>query len=503
MPSPSVPRAVSSREPLEGLGSLGHMAEPVVTLKTRKILGVVALGLTIGLTTAGAYGVGVSAAGWLPVVVGGQVQAAVEAEPEGPLTRPQPGVLLAALRIPTCSINAFAEAPELGEFVGVVLDPRSNEVLFARGFEEPIAPASVQKVLTAAAALTTLGPDTTFQTTTWSTDDPEVLILKAGGDLTLSSTPEGSTSVYLGAAKLQDLATRTLEVLAAALPEGESVTIREVVVDLSLWDASDNWRDAWASSARTNGFISRITPLQIDGDRLNPAGVLSQRSGEPVSRAATAFVSALRQAGNAGRFVSISYALTPPNASQVASVSSPPVSALVDYMLKESDNTVAEMLGRQVSVALGFDGSGDSVGEALSLSLASYGIPREGLVLDDASGLSGNNRVTPAFVGSLLAEVYRSDGDLALVARGLPVAGVDGSLKDRFTGENAVATKRVLGKTGSIKGTRSLAGWVSAEDSEDLVFAFFASGEVGDQTRVALETLITGVYRCGANLADF
>jgi len=175
----------------------------------------------------------------------------------------------------------------------------------------------------------------------------------------------------------------------------------------------------------------------------------------------------------------------------------------VTYMVKESDNTLAEMLGRQISLTLGFDGSGDSVDEALQASLSTLGIPNEGLYFDDASGLSGLTRVTPDFVASVLAEVYRSEGEIGLLAEGLPVAGVDGSLDDRFTGDNAVAQGRVLAKTGSIQGTRSLAGWVTAEDDTDVVFAFFATGEVSDDARTALESVVTGVYSCGANLADF
>ena len=172
-------------------------------------------------------------------------------------------------------------------------------------------------------------------------------------------------------------------------------------------------------------------------------------------------------------------------------------------MVKESDNTLAEMLGRHISLSQGLDGSGDSVGEGLMTALASLGIPDDGIVIDDASGLSGTNQLTPDFVASLLSEVLRSEGDIGLLAGALPIAGVDGSLDDRFTGANAVAQGRVFAKTGSIQGTRSLAGWVSAEDDSDLVFAFFATGEVGDDARTALETVVTGVFSCGANLADF
>jgi serine-type D-Ala-D-Ala carboxypeptidase/endopeptidase (penicillin-binding protein 4) len=473
------------------------------TGKTRRLLGALALGLTVVLGATGAYAAGSATAGLSAEALAESVVPETEIAAEAESARSRPSVEVAALRIPTCSISPTLENPELGQFSGVVLDPLTNEVLVDRGLGELLAPASVQKIVTGASALTTLGPDTTFSTSTWSTEDPEALVLKAGGDLTLSATPEGSESVYVGAAKLEDLAEATVAAWQATLPEGERVVIRELVVDATLWDAEDNWRESWASSARTNGFISRITPLQIDGDRFAPGSAVGQRSGDPMGRAASAFVTALRQAGNTARYVSVTYATTPEGATELASVSSPPVSELVSYMLKESDNTLAEMLGRQVSLALGLGGSGDSVNDAVLSSLAPYGLPSDGVLFDDASGLSAANALTPDFVASLLAEVYRSEGDLALVAEGLPVAGVDGSLDDRFTGDNAIVHSRVFAKTGSIQGTRSLAGFVTGADDYTLVFAFFASGEVSDEARGALESAVTAVYSCGANLADF
>ena len=83
------------------------------------------------------------------------------------------------------------------------------------------------------------------------------------------------------------------------------------------------------------------------------------------------------------------------------------------------------------------------------------------------------------------------------------MAGVDGSLDNRFFGDNAIAQSEVRAKTGSINGVRSLAGFITGADGADLVFAFFATGDVTDESRTALETLTTAVYSCGSNLADF
>jgi D-alanyl-D-alanine carboxypeptidase/D-alanyl-D-alanine-endopeptidase (penicillin-binding protein 4) len=417
--------------------------------------------------------------------------------------RAQPTLGSQPVRIRTCSLDSLASDPVLATFAGIVLDPQSGEVLFSRNDDVGVAPASVLKLVTAAAAVTTLGPDTRFETRVVGSTEPGVVVLVGGGDATLSTLPPGSESVYKGAPRIADLAEQTVAALGATLPEGERVTITEVVVDLSLWDTKGQWEPSWSPNARAMGFISQVTPLQVDGDRQNPAATVSRRSDNAPDRAARAFVDALRAAGNTARFVNVSYGTADPGAPVLAAVQSQPVSALANYMVKESDNTLAEMLARHVSLAVGLGGTAESLNQAIAGTLASRGLPLEEISLQDGSGLSNLNRVEPRYVARLLTEIYRSEGTLRSVREGLPVAGADGSLRDRFTGANASAAGRVFAKTGSIQGVRSLAGFVNAADGTDLAFAFFSMGEVGDPTRAAVEAVVTGVYSCGENLANF
>ena len=417
--------------------------------------------------------------------------------------RATPTVGAQPLRIRTCSLDSLVSDPQLATFAGIVVDPLSGDVLFSRNDDVGVAPASVLKLVTAAAAMTTLGPDTRFETRVVTGVEPGVVVLVGGGDATLSSLGAGAESVYQGAPKISDLAAQTVASLAATLPEDERVTITEVVVDVSLWDSSDQWDSSWASDARAKGFISQVTPLQVDGDRQNPVATVSRRSDNAADRAARAFVDALRAAGNTARFVTVSTGTADPGATVLATVQSQPVSVLVNYMVKESDNTLSEMLARHVSLAVGLGATAESLNQALAGTLASRGLPLEEISIRDGSGLSNLNRVEPRYVARLLTEIYRSEGTLQRVREGLAVAGADGSLRDRFTGANASASGRVFAKTGSIQGVRSLAGFVSAADGSDLAFAFFSMGEVGDPTKTAIETAVTGVYACGENLANF
>lgn len=417
--------------------------------------------------------------------------------------RAVPATLPIPLRIRTCSVADAALNEELGEFSGVVVDPFTGDVLFARGSEDLVPPASVMKIVTGAAALTVLGPETRFATSVVATDDPARVVLVGGGDSTLSRLATGNPSVYAGAATLQDLAEKTIAAAQAGLPEGEKVTITEVVVDASLWPTDDALDASWSRDAPSNGFVSRVTALQVDGDRDNPQVELSRRSSDPVRRAGDEFVKALRAAGNAGRYVKVTTGDAPVEGAVLASVESPPVSELVRYMMKESDNTLAEMLARHVSLAQGAGGTAASLATVIPSVIAGLGLSTDGLIVQDGSGLSPLNQVSPSYIAMLLSEVARGDGPLAVLRDSLPVAGVDGSLDDRFAGENAIAHERVQAKTGSITGVRSLAGFVTGEDDEPLAFAFFSQGSVGDETRVAIESLVTAVYGCGSNLADF
>jgi serine-type D-Ala-D-Ala carboxypeptidase/endopeptidase (penicillin-binding protein 4) len=465
----------------------------------QKQLAIIALAILVLLGLIGSFSVGSATAARSGLVV---VEDLAQVEVLG-VPREVPSGPVIPTRIRTCSISDQAESLDLGVFSGVVLDPYTGDVLFSRNQEQAVPPASVMKIVTATAALTVLGQDATFTTTVKATDDPKTVVLVGGGDPTLSRLEPGATTVYPGAPTLKDLAEKTIAALQAGLAEGEEVSITEVVLDETLWGADSTWDASWATSARSMGFISLISPLQVDGDRANPADLVSPRGNNPAKRAGDAFVQALREAGNKARFVRVVTGQASPQATTLATVQSRPVSELVGFVLKNSDNTLAESLAHHVLLAVGSGGTRDSLGQALLGPVSSLGITSDGVTFRDGSGLSPDNRVTPEFVAQLLAEISLSDVGLSPIATGLPVAGVDGSLKERFVGDNSVAWNKVAAKTGRLSEVQSLAGFVEPEGEPELVFAFFAEGNLGDGARQALDTLVVRVFECGSNLANF
>jgi D-alanyl-D-alanine carboxypeptidase/D-alanyl-D-alanine-endopeptidase (penicillin-binding protein 4) len=249
-----------------------------------------------------------------------------------------------------------------------------------------------------------------------------------------------------------------------------------------------------------------VTALQVDGDRENANRSTSPRSTDPVARAGRAFVRALVAADSAGLVdpgVTIATGTANSGTALLGEVRSQPVSSLINYMLMVSDNTIAEMLARITSKASAMDGSAASLQQAIPSALSSYEIPTAGLVIRDGSGLSEFNAVPPAYVAQLMIAIRNGQSHLGVIRDGLPVAGSSGSLASRFTGDNAVARGSVAAKTGWIDTSYSLAGIVQSAEGTPLTFAFYAIGNgIRDNAKAALDTLTTGIYRCGDNLSN-
>ncbi len=107
-------------------------------------------------------------------------------------------------------------------------------------------------------------------------------------------------------------------------------------------------------------------------------------------------------------------------------------------------------------------------------------------------------------MASFMRRVADGTNNLDIVRDALPVAGKSGTLASRFSGANAVARGHVTAKTGWIDTAYTLSGFVDAADGTRLTFAFYAVGDgIKANAKDAIDTLVTGVYNCGDNLANF
>ena len=421
------------------------------------------------------------------------------ATPE-PDPRPLPGTIADPSRLRTCSVAAVAADERLVDFFGSVVNASTGEVLWDRQAESGQRTGSVMKVMTAAAALSVLGPDHRLTTSVVTGSTPGTVVLVGGGDATLSRTLPGEESVYRGAPKLADLAAQTVAAYATANPEEPGITT--LVLDATFWKPSDAWHPTWPRDTITAGFQAPATALMVDGDRDNPGARTSPRSGDPVARAGEWFADALASAGNpAGRPTITTGAAV--GGTLLGQVQSQPVSTLIAQMLPNSDNMLGEMLARATSKGIGLNGSTASLTQAITGALNTYGVSTAGLVIKDGSGMATDNAVPAVYMAQLFTVINTRELNLGIIMDALPVAGVSGTLASRFTGPNAVARGNVTAKTGWIGTAYALSGVIRAADGSTLTFAFYSIRDrIPESAKAAQDTLATAIFTCGDNLSN-
>lgn len=390
-----------------------------------------------------------------------------------------------------CSVQVLEDDPAILQLQAEVRDAATGTVLFERSAEVSARAASVQKLLTAAAALQVLGPNYTAVTRVYQDAlDKSVLYFVGGGDVTLTRLTGTKQSVYKNAPKLEVLAASALRKLA-----GQPVT--KIVLDSSLYAGeSGEYSSDWDTRGLTEGYMSYVSALQVDADRENPTALTSKRSSDPVKRAGDWFKRAL---GPTAAAAAISKGLAPANAVEIAQISSRPISDWIGFMLQSSDNAVAEALARLISLDQGFDGSPSTFTNAYRSALATTQLDLRGVKIEDGSGLSRYNQVSPKLFNDLLTLVSKNQSGLGVLKAALPVAGSPGSLAARFSELEGL----VLAKTGWIRTAYTLSGFLKAADGSELIFTAYNLGDnVSTDNRDALDRLVAGFQACGLALAN-
>lgn len=392
------------------------------------------------------------------------------------------------------TLKAVAMDPRLGSARIQVLEADTGRPLLERAAWRPAETASVMKTITCAIALHTLGPDFRIETRVLSGSVPGEIVLVGGGDVTLSRVPGDKPTYYRDAARLEELARLTLDALGGTRPT-------RIVLDDSLFEGGE-WSDQeWLEEDRDpGGYIPRISALQTDGDREDPAMDDSPRSLNPTGRAGYAFAAFL------GGNPEIVRGKAAPEATIIASVHSRPLEALVTETLRTSDNALAEALARLAVLAAGGKPDFDGLARTLRSELEQFGVPVEGVKLIDGSGIAAGIRVPAATVADLLRRARLREGILGMLDDRLTRSGPAGTLStSRFTGENAIIGDAVRAKTGYIESVHSLAGIVRTVQGADLVFAVFAMGddlEPDAPSMTAVDDFVTKLHLVGDALLN-
>jgi D-alanyl-D-alanine carboxypeptidase/D-alanyl-D-alanine-endopeptidase (penicillin-binding protein 4) len=180
---------------------------------------------------------------------------------------------------------------------------------------------------------------------------------------------------------------------------------------------------------------------------------------------------------------------------EIASMPSPPFSVVAAQTLKPSQNLYTELilrtLGERARIVIADHltvtlspttstrtaNSEDAGLEVIKAFLKEAGLNPDALVLSDGSGLSRNDMVTAEATVQLLT--FMSKHKYANVLReALPIAGVDGTLRNRFKG--TAAENNLRGKTGSLASAASLSGYVTTAAGEHLAFSIMVNNYPSD-----------------------
>ncbi|MFE1442834.1 D-alanyl-D-alanine carboxypeptidase/D-alanyl-D-alanine-endopeptidase [Streptomyces sp. NPDC058739] len=377
-------------------------------------------------------------------------------------------------------LGPLLQDPALGERqAAAVVDLATGRSVYGKASGEALIPASTTKIATAVAALSALGPDHRLTTRAAFEPDTGELVLVGGGDPTL--TARGHTG---GWADLRTLADRTARKLAER-------GVREVTLsyDTTLYTGPER------HPIGENDNIAPVTALMTDEARVDDStSGTATRSKEPAADATRAFAGLLKAHGIRTSAPGPSKATT--RAQTLATVSSPPLATLVERMLTNSDNDIAEALVRHTALATGRRADFDGAGQAVHAQLKKLGLPVAGAVFKDGSGLSREDRLSTSLLTALLAEAADpARPELRPALTGLPVAGFTGTLSTRYTDG---AAGLVRAKTGTLTGVNALAGTVVDRDGRLLAFAFLASGTLDkDAAQTALDRVATALADCG------
>lgn len=416
-----------------------------------------------------------------------------------------------------------------GTWGAMVVSLTRGDTLYAENAGEEMQPASTMKLFTSAIAFERFGP--TYQFSTDALRDGPVgpdgtlsgnIYLRGDGDPALSgkfltggpSAPMNRladmvaqqgikhvTGSVVGDASAFDdqkipegWLTRYLQASYAARVSALSLNENLIAVSVTPTAPGQPAKVALEPSTSAIPLVANVRTVAGGGARLGfrklgngtiqANGSIGSRTGtrkyvyiveDPAAFATGAFMNALIARGikvDGG----IRLGKSPPNATKVASLRSPPLASMIAAMNRESINHYAELLFRNAARGPKRDvvGSVQTASSVLDEFFATkVGADTTRLVFADGSGLSTLDRVTPRAQVQLLGYAHRASWGPWLHSS-LPVAGDSQLLKRRM--RNTPAEGNLHAKTGTTNDVIALAGYVTAVNGEVLAFSFLYNG---------------------------
>jgi D-alanyl-D-alanine carboxypeptidase/D-alanyl-D-alanine-endopeptidase (penicillin-binding protein 4) len=319
----------------------------------------------------------------------------------------------------------------------VAVDLASGEIVYALNPDRSFVPASNEKLPVTYAALVELGPAYRFRTAvvgtgeragaTWDGD----LYLRGGGDPTL---------------KLLDLRRLVAQLRTAGIRRISG----NVLADESFFDTVRT-APGWKASF----YMDESPPLSALV--VNRGDYRGTRTPDPAGAAAASFVRILQERGIrvAGESA---WGAAPADAFPLAEVESAPLTEVLRFMDRESDNFTAELVLKTLGAEIAGRGTTAAGAGIVTAALRGTGVPLAGVRIVDGSGLSRLDRLTPRAIAAILTRAW-ADAELrAVLWDSLPVAGQNGTLERRLDRRPTFGAVRA--KTGTTSIASALSGFV-------------------------------------------
>ena len=393
-----------------------------------------------------------------------------------------PGVLQSTSADPelSASIDQFLNKVVGSTCVIVELDGRT---VYERRSSETFVPASTMKLATAMAALDILGADSKFSTRFVAEKQPKNGVID--GDLYVigGGDPLLATSGYKTVFDDPDQFYEDFTKIADALNEAGIRSITgDLIGDDSRYD-DVRWVSTWPARYQVGGTVAPLSALLVnDGntgytDTPNEATTNRKAGDSPLL-----FVQTLRTVLNSKGIAVGGVATTgqaPADAEEISTFDSVPMSEVLTEMLKNSDNTTAELVLKEIGLQAKGQGTTAAGIEATKESLKRQGFTIDDLVMLDGSGLDTGNRMSCELSLALVEAVSQKPE----FSDALPLGGKNGTLRKRMLA--TPSTGKVRAKTGTLNGVNALAGFADTPRGNTLSFAFIHNGTDPRTTGVA------------------
>ncbi|HEX8987096.1 MAG TPA: D-alanyl-D-alanine carboxypeptidase/D-alanyl-D-alanine-endopeptidase [Rhodocyclaceae bacterium] len=185
--------------------------------------------------------------------------------------------------------------------------------------------------------------------------------------------------------------------------------------------------------------------------------------------------------------------VAPADARVVGTIESPGLAEIVRDINKYSNNVMARQLFLTLGLESGKRPARPADAEAVVREwLAAHGLSFPGMVLENGSGLSRQERLTAEDLGRLLQAAWKSALMPEFVAS-LPLAAVDGTMKKRFNGNGAAGQMHI--KTGTLEGVKAIAGYVLDHNGRNQAVVFIINHPNAQAAQAAQDALLQWVYQ--------